>query len=53
MIDMTAQGRICSSFNHHEHKKHTAQFMLEGMRQIFNDTLIDEASRLLMRPNDS
>lgn len=53
-ITMIAQARIYSGsgFNHTEHKKHPAVFLMEGLYQIFCGTLIDKASRVVMRPND-
>lgn len=53
-INLTAQANICfgTDFNAQEHKMHTANFLLEGRQQIFNGTLIDEASRVMMRQND-
>lgn len=54
MINVTAQARICfgSGFDHHGQTKHTTSFLLEGQRPIFDVELVDEASIVVMRPND-
>lgn len=47
----TAQARIYfgTGFNTQEHKTHTSSFLIEGLQQIFDGTLIDEASWVVTR----
>mmetsp|Transcript_23897 Transcript_23897/g.45413 ORF Transcript_23897/g.45413 Transcript_23897/m.45413 type:complete len:118 (+) Transcript_23897:121-474(+) len=54
VINMTAQACMYfgTSINPHEQKKRAASFLLEGRQQIFDGTLINEASGVVMRPND-
>lgn len=50
IINITAQARTYFStrFNPREHKQSTADFVLEGLHQISDGTLIDEASRVVL-----
>lgn len=54
VINLTAQAHIYfdTGFNPPEQKGHTANFLLEGLQQVFDGTLIDVASWAVMRPDD-
>lgn len=55
VVNLTAQARIHygTGFNTQEHKKHIARYVLDGLQQIFNGTLVNEESRVQMCMNDS
>lgn len=54
VINLTAQARtfVGTGFYPQAHKKHTTNLLLEGLQQTFDDTLIDEALRVVMHQNN-